>query len=194
MITSAARILQFWFDDLGADGWFVHSAALDHRIRNEFLELYEAVITPTADRAPWLATPATSLALVILLDQLPRNMFRGTARAFAADAHALAAARTALDRGHDLETPLIRRGFYYLPLEHSERLADQDEAVRLFRERADIGTNLKYAELHRDIIRRFGRFPHRNAILGRASTAEEIAYLDNGGAYFGTKPPPEHDG
>jgi len=186
MPDAADAIFTFWFDELGPDLWFATSPELDATIRNRFHGDYVAVMAAGADLAPWLSTPRTSLALVILLDQFPRNMFRGTPRAFEADGAALKAARAAIRRGHDLETEVARRVFFYLPFEHSERLEDQEEAVRLVRERADIADYLKFAEVHRDIIRRFRRFPHRNVLLGRVSTPEEVAYLADDAPTFGT--------
>lgn len=186
MPSAADEILAFWFDEVGPAGWFATSDELDETIRRRFHAAYEAVMQPEAELAPWLATPSGSLALVILLDQFPRNMFRATARAFEADGRALSVAREAIRRGHDLETEVARRVFFYMPFEHSERLEEQEEAVRLVRERADISDYLKYAEIHRDIIRRFGRFPHRNALLGRSSTPEEMEYLAGDAPTFGT--------
>jgi uncharacterized protein (DUF924 family) len=119
------------------------------------------------------------LALVIVLDQFPRNLFRGDARTFAADPLARAAANRALKRGYDQDLPAEDRGFFFLPFMHSEELADQFRCVELYRAAED--ANLRHAEEHRDIIRRFGRFPHRNEMLGRATTAEEQAFLDGGG-------------
>jgi uncharacterized protein (DUF924 family) len=124
--------------------------------------------------------PESTLALLIVLDQFPRNMFRNDARTFTADPLALAIAKRALAAGHDSGMTLTDRQFMYLPFEHSEQLADQDHAVALFRATGDPDL-LKWAELHADIVRRFGRFPHRNAVLGRATTAEEQAFLDDGG-------------
>lgn len=186
MRDAADAILTFWFDEVGPDQWFATSPQLDAAIRSRFHGDYTAAMAADADLAPWLSTPRTSLALVILLDQFPRNMFRGTPRAFEADGRALEVAREAIRRGHDLETEVVRRAFFYMPFEHSERLEDQEEAVRLVRERADIADYLKFAKMHRDIIRRFGRFPHRNALLGRISTPEELAYLADDAPTFGT--------
>ena len=120
-----------------------------------------------------------ALALTIVLDQFPRNMFRGDARTYAADPLARATANIALKRGYDQDVPDELRGFFFLPFMHSEELVDQERCVQLYRE-AGSG-DLKYAAEHRDIIRRFGRFPHRNAMLGRETTAEEQAFLDGGG-------------
>ena len=132
----------------------------------------------------WAETPTGALALVILLDQFPRNMYRGSAHAFATDPLALRIARDAVDAGRHLKVDPAVRFFFFMPFEHSESPADQDRAVALFEElQADTGDpgNLKWAELHRDIIARFGRFPHRNACLGRTSTPEEIKFLAEGG-------------
>lgn len=186
MTAAADAILTFWFDELGPEKWFATSPEIDAAIHSRFHSDYVDAMAADANLAPWLATPGTSLALVILLDQFPRNMFRATDRAFEADGRALKATREAISRGHDLETQLARRVFFYMPFEHSERLEDQEEAVRLVRERADISDYLAYAEIHRDIIRRFGRFPHRNALLGRASTPEETTYLAGDVPTFGT--------
>lgn len=185
MTMEADDILKTWFEEIGPNGWFTASDANDAKLRERFLGVYEIQARDPEHAALWLLRPTWSLALVLLLDQFPRNMFRNTARAFESDALALRAAREAIEHGHDMESPIDRRIFFYLPFEHSENIADQEQAVELVRERADLHDYLKYAELHRDIIRRFGRFPHRNALLGRTPTAEETAYLSNGGHTFG---------
>ncbi|MDA5192618.1 DUF924 family protein [Govanella unica] len=185
MTTEADDILKTWFHDIGPNGWFATSDETDSLLRTRFLKVYEAQAISLEHAELWLLRPTWALALVLLLDQFPRNMFRDKARAYATDGLALTVAREAIEHGHDLETPVDRRIFFYLPFEHSEKLADQEEAISLIRERADLHDYLKYAEAHRDIIRRFGRFPHRNAILGRSSTDEETAYLSNGGETFG---------
>jgi len=123
----------------------------------------------------WTATPQGSLALIILLDQFSRNLFRGSPESYAADARARLMARRAVARGFDQQVGSTERTFLYLPFMHSEAIADQDEAVRLFEALA--GESVRYAHHHRDVVRRFGRFPHRNAVLGRISTPEELAYL-----------------
>ena len=132
--------------------------------------------------------PQGCLALIILLDQFSRNMFRGSAQAFAADEKALAHARTAVERGLDQQLPPFQRTFVYLPFEHSESLADQDRSVALFEALGDENT-YDYAVRHRDIIVRFGRFPHRNVILGRESTPEELEFLKEPGSSFGGQTP-----
>jgi uncharacterized protein (DUF924 family) len=177
----AQEVLGFWFRGDDRDPrWFRKDDAFDREIRERFLPLYEQA----AARAfgSWLETPPECLALVIVLDQFPRNMFRGTARAFAADALAREAARAIVAQGWDRAMRPAQRLFAYLPFEHSEQLADQDlscELMKGFDEEL-----VRYAERHRDIIRRFGRFPHRNAALGRASTAEEVEFLKQPGSGF----------
>ena len=177
MIKSADAVLAFW-REAGPDKWFKKDTAFDDEIRARFLDTYEAAAAGLL--SGWEATREGALALVIVLDQFPRNMFRGSARAFAADPLALAVAKRAIERGFDITTPVQERAFFYLPFEHSEELADQDRCCALFRAAGDADL-VKWAELHADIIRRFGRFPHRNAALGRTTTAEEQAFLDSGG-------------
>lgn len=169
-------ILDFWAG-AGRKAWFAKDAGFDERCR-AFLPAHEAAAAGALDA--WIGASRSSLALVLLLDQFPRNLFRASARAFASDAKAREVARAAIAAGHDQLVDPILRLFFYLPLEHSEDLADQDECVRLFKAAGD-ANDLRFAEQHRDIIRRFGRFPHRNAALGRESTAEEMAFLASGG-------------
>lgn len=177
MTEPADAVLAFW-RGAGPDKWFNKDPAFDDEIRARFLETCEAAAR--GELAAWEQTRDGALALVVVLDQFPRNMFRGSARAFAADPLALAVAARAIGRGFDLQLPVQERAFFYLPFEHSERLADQERCCELFRATGDAEL-LKWAELHADIIRRFGRFPHRNAALGRLTTAEEQAFLDGGG-------------
>ena len=177
MIASPSEVLAFW-RGAGPEKWFIKDAAFDEAIRMRFLETYEAAAA--CRLADWERTAEDALALVIVLDQFPRNMFRGSARTFAADPTARALAERVLARGFDRIVSPIDRQFFYLPFEHSESLADQERACALFRAEGDTD-KLKWAELHADIIRRFGRFPHRNAALGRISTPEEQAFLDSGG-------------
>lgn len=177
MIASPDQVLTFW-REAGPDRWYKKDSEFDEMIRRRFLETYEAAAA--SQLAEWEATAESALALAVVLDQFPRNMFRGDARAFAADPLARAVAERAIARGFDLQTALPDRQFFYLPFEHSERLADQERGVDLFRAAGDAEL-LKWAELHADIVRRFGRFPHRNALLGRTTTPEEQAFLDEGG-------------
>jgi len=186
----AQEVLLFWFGGPLEQGkrhkrWFEKDAAFDREIRERFLGLYEEAATGRL--AHWEERPADCLALIVTLDQFPRNMFRGSARAFAADPLALQAARHGVAQGFDRTMKPVERLFAYLPFEHSERLEDQLEACELmqpltaFEETADA---YRYAVAHRDIVQRFGRFPHRNAALGRASTTEEIEFLKQPGSSF----------
>jgi uncharacterized protein (DUF924 family) len=177
VIASPDQVLAFW-RDAGSDQWFKKDTAFDDAIRQRFLETYEAAAAGAL--AGWDATPEGALALLIVLDQFPRNMFRGSPRTYAADPVARVVADRALARGFDQQVPADQRQFFYLPFEHSETLADQDRSCALCRATGDAEL-VKWAELHADIIRRFGRFPHRNAVLGRATTPEEQEFLDAGG-------------
>jgi len=170
-------VLDFWFQQ-DRKAWFEKNPAFDAQIRAYFLQYYEAAAAGRLDG--WKSKPRESLALVIVLDQFPRNMFRGTARAFAADPMALETARAIVDRGWDKAMTPDERTFAYLPFEHSEALQDQDLSLKLF----EGNPNLEWARKHREIVRCFGRFPHRNAILGRTSTPEEIAFLRQPGSGF----------
>lgn len=174
------EVLEFWLNEVGEDGWYAGGEALDALCRDRWLELWQAARDGGLDH--WVEGTAGTLAFLVLTDQLPRNMFRGTADAFATDPLALAAARKALQAGWDIGAPEPERQFFYLPFEHSEDLADQDLAVDLMAERLPAGPdNLLHARAHREIIRAFGRFPTRNAALGRESSAAEQDYLTKGG-------------
>jgi uncharacterized protein (DUF924 family) len=176
----AGAVVGFW-REAGPDRWFAKDAAFDRRFRDRFLALHEAAARGELDG--WAADSAGALALLILLDQYPRNAFRGAPRMYATDEKARTIADLAVARGYDLETPPALRLFFYLPWGHSESLADQDRCVQLVAERLG-EPSLSRAKHHREIIRRFGRFPHRNAILDREPTAEELSYLAAGG-YMG---------
>jgi uncharacterized protein (DUF924 family) len=176
-VATSAEVLAFW-REAGADRWFKKDAAFDAEIRRRFLATYEAA---AQDRlGAWEETPEGALALLLVLDQFPRNMFRRDPRTYAADPLARAVATRALARGFDRNYPPAEQTFFYLPFEHSEDIADQERGLTLFRATGDPEL-IKYAQEHADIIRRFGRFPHRNAILGRVTTPEEQAFLDDGG-------------
>jgi uncharacterized protein (DUF924 family) len=184
------EVLDFWFGPVDARGparreWFRKDAAFDAEIRGRFGPVHAAAAARGCE--PWRASPEPMLALVVVLDQFSRNLFRDDARAFAQDAHARECARQALDRGDDLQLLPVARQFLYMPFEHSEALADQDRAVELMRSleafEATRGV-ADWAEKHRTIIRRFGRFPHRNAALGRPSTPAEEAFLQEPGSGF----------
>jgi len=174
--TEAAAVVDFW-RDAGTALWFAKDPEFDRRFRERFLTLYD--MAARGDLASWPATPDGTLALLLLLDQFPRNAFRGTPRMYATDAMARAFAGTAIAAGHDRRVPPELRLFFYLPFAHSEDLADQERSVALNRRLGQ--PNLSHAERHRDIVRRFGRFPHRNPILGRTTTPEEQRFLDDGG-------------
>jgi uncharacterized protein (DUF924 family) len=176
-VATPTSVLAFW-RQAGPEQWFKKNDAFDGEIRNRFLPTYEAAVA--GQLACWEETADSALALVITLDQFPRNMFRGSARTFSADALARAVVDRAIARGLDRGFPPAERAFFYLPFEHSENLADQLRAVELIRTTGDADL-LKWAEVHADIIRRFGRFPHRNSVLGRVTTLAEQAFLDGGG-------------
>ena len=169
-----AEVLKFWFG-LTHDEWWKGGADIDQRIKQRFLKLWaEKRQLPVES---FLTDPLTALAGVILFVQFPRNMFRGNAEQFATDHLALAIAKGSIDKDFDKELERQERGFLYMPFQHSENLADQNRGVLLFTELGD-GEQLGYAKKHRDVIGRFGRFPHRNAILGRAPRPEEVAAGD----------------
>ncbi|HWI78351.1 MAG TPA: DUF924 family protein [Ramlibacter sp.] len=170
------HVTAFW-REAGPSRWFRKDEAFDAGFRNRFLEAHEAAMRGDLDA--WAREAEGALALLILLDQFPRNAFRGTARMYESDAKARAITRAAIDAGFDRVVEPELRNFFYLPLMHSESLADQESAVELARGCG--GEALRYALQHRDIVAKFGRFPHRNALLGRTSTPEEEHFLANGG-------------
>ena len=179
------EVLRFWFEETTPKQWFEKDEAFDAEVRRRFLALHEAVAAQPNEAL--LKDARTALAALIVLDQMPRNMFRGSPRAFATDAKALGIAEAMIGKGYDAGLTRDERLFCYLPFEHSENLADQRESLRLFgmlREDPQAGSAWEWAERHHDVIARFGRFPHRNAILGRESTAAEIAFLDQPGSRF----------
>ncbi len=193
MIAAPETVYDFWFggqnrDEFGQSRkqWFVKDPNFDGEIRQRFLETYEAAAR--GDLRVWRDDAKHCLSLIVALDQFPRNMFRDTPRAFATDPMALDLVRFAVDRGHDQTVNSVERVFFYLPFEHSETLADQVRCVALVQalvdadpRRADL---LDYAKRHQDVIARFGRFPHRNKILGRASTPAELEFLRQPGSSF----------
>ena len=180
-VVLAAEVVAFW-REAGPDAWFKKDDAFDARLRERFLPTYEAA----SDGAltSWEATAEGALALLLLLDQFPRNMFRGSARMFETDPMARAIAAGALVHGFDAQVAAELRSFFYLPFEHSENMKDQERSVALCKATGDADL-LKWAEIHADIIRRFGRFPHRNAVLGRETTAQEQAFLDDEKSFKG---------
>lgn len=168
-----SEVLRFWFDELGPQGWFEKKGATDEAIRSRFSTLHEALSTTAPSTS--FDSPDEALAAILVFDQFSRNMFRGQARAFATDDMAAAIARKAVERGFDMKVTEQRRLFFYMPLMHAENLADQEHCVSLIS--ALPGDTVKYASEHRDIIARFGRFPHRNKALRRESTAAEQSFL-----------------
>jgi uncharacterized protein (DUF924 family) len=174
---AAAEIVTFW-RQAGPDKWFEKDADFDHLIRQLYLALHEAAAR--GELAAFEDSAEGTLALVITLDQFPRNMFRGSARAFATDPLARSVAARAIARGFDQATDEAMRPFFYLPFMHSEALADQHRCVELFEVFAD-AEYLQFATDHREVIVKFGRFPHRNKVIGRDTTQEEQDFLDSGG-------------
>jgi uncharacterized protein (DUF924 family) len=170
-------VIGFW-RSAGPQKWFKKAVAFDEAVRLKFEPVHHAAARGEYDA--WAASPDGALALLILLDQFPRNLFRNSAHAFATDPKARCIARSAIEAGFDREVEPILRNFFYLPFEHSEDLTDQDYGLALTTE-AGIEDDIKWSAIHRDIIARFGRFPHRNACLGRVTTPEEQEFLDEGG-------------
>jgi uncharacterized protein (DUF924 family) len=174
-------VWRFWFEEGPKERWFRKDPEFDAEIGRRFADLPEAALRGELDS--WWETPRGALALVLVLDQFPRNLFRGEDRAFRYDAAARAVADRVVKAGLDSALTLDERVFLYLPFEHSEALADQDRAIELFTALGD-ANYLRYAHAHRDIVVRFGRFPHRNAALGRPSTPEEAEFLTQPGSSF----------
>lgn len=175
------QVLSFWFDALKPEEWFRCPAEIDAEIRRRFTATHLRLATHVDE--VWRVSPESRLAAIIVLDQFPRNIYRGTPLAFATDELARNEARTAVDAGMDAAVEPERRCFFYLPFEHSEALADQERSVALFTALGH-AEYLDYAIRHRNVIARYGRFPHRNPILGRFSTHDEEAYLAAEGAGF----------
>lgn len=180
-MTAPEEILRFWLDEVGPQGWYEVSEDLDAAIRDRFRDTWERARAGT--NGLWLTYPGGTLAYIILMDQFPRNMFRGEALAFATDEQANAAAKAAIHRKWDLRIDEPARQFFYLPLMHSENLCDQERCIRLVMERMpETGSGtLLHARAHREVIRMFGRFPYRNPALSRASTGLEKDYVEKGG-------------
>jgi len=176
---SASEVVAFW-REAGMGKWFRGGDAFDAECRTRWQEAHFAAARRELER--WLDDAEGALALLILLDQIPRNIFRGSGHAFATDPLALHVATRAIDAGFDAQVDPLLRMFFYLPFEHSEAMADQDRALELFTALGDANL-LGYAQVHRDVIARFGRFPHRNAALGRVNTPEEQTWLAAGGGF-----------
>jgi len=180
-MSDPVEVLEFWLGEIGPDGWYAGGEEIDAVIRDRFADLWQAAHEGGLDH--WIDGPAGSLAFLVITDQFSRNIHRGKAEAFATDAQARVAARQAVEAGWDMQVPEPERQFFYLPFEHSEDPADQALAVELISTRMpETGTEYTlHARAHQEIIRRFGRFPFRNAALGRESAVEERAFLDEGG-------------
>ncbi|MBW6392368.1 MULTISPECIES: DUF924 family protein [Halomonadaceae] len=174
-------VIAFWFEELAPVQWFRKDAELDEAIRRRFAALHDAAAAGELWR--WRATPRGRLAEILVLDQFSRNLYRDDPRAFAQDAMALVLAQEAVSQGLDGDLDVTWRSFLYMPYMHSESLKVHDEALRLF-DQPGLEDNLRFEYLHRDILLRFGRYPHRNAILGRESSAEELAFLTEPGSSF----------
>ncbi len=191
-MSQANKILDFWFGSpeqasysKPRQAWFVKRPEFDLEVRSRFISDYEQAAAGMLDE--WKNSPLSCLALILLLDQFPRNMFRNTAQAFATDWQALSAAEYALAQGYDRHLLPVQRWFIYCPFEHSENLEDQNRSVALFEQLSDDPDSadaIKYAIRHREVILRFGRFPHRNVILARTSTPEEEEFLKQLGSSF----------
>jgi uncharacterized protein (DUF924 family) len=174
------EILDFWLGEIGPEGWYAGGDEIDASIRERFAEIWQAAFDGGLEH--WVEGTVGSLAYLILCDQFSRNMHRDTAKAFATDPQALAAAKKAVAEGWDLDAPEPERQFFYMPFEHAEDIADQDRAVELLTERMASDPEMAlHAEAHREIITRFGRFPNRNAAMGRENTADEAEFLAVGG-------------
>lgn len=180
-MSTVDEVLSFWVDEIGPQGWYAQDEALDARIRATYQPLWEKARAGRLSR--WASCARGALAYIIVTDQFPRNMFRGDARSFATDDLARQVAARACHLGFDCQVAEPQRQFFYLPLMHSESQMDQDRAVRMFLLRMpETGaSNLLHARAHRAVIREFGRFPYRNAALGRATSEREQVFLDQGG-------------
>lgn len=170
----AAAFLAFWFKELNPKQWWTRDPDVDEVLRQRFSALHDRLTHHVPD--DWLETPRGTLAAVMVLDQLPRNLFRDSPRAYATDAMALALARRAVERGFDALLSKDERIFLYVPFQHSEDAADQARSVELYAKLGD-DNSADFARKHKEIVDRFGRFPHRNEVLGRQSTPEEVAFL-----------------
>lgn len=182
MSADPEQVLDFWFSADTRPFWFRSTPEFDARLHERFVDVWQAAAR--GELEAWNATPEGALALVIILDQFPLNMFRGQAESFSTEALSREVAHKAIDRGWDRDLDDAGRAFLYLPFMHSEARDDQERSVQLFRD-ADLVDNLRWAEHHREIIQRFGRFPHRNAALGRESSGEELEWLASKGAFRG---------
>lgn len=182
MSSEYQEVLQFWFSEKVKPLWFRSTPEFDAELRTRFFDMWQSAAA--GEHSDWKESPKGALALVIMLDQFPLNMFRGQPESFSTEAQSREVAAAAIDKGWDKQIDRSRLAFLYMPFMHSENLNDQDRSVALF-EAADLQDNLRFAKHHRELIRRFGRFPHRNAILGRPSSKEEREYLASKEAFHG---------
>lgn len=176
------EVIDFWFSDDVKKRWFASTPAFDRELRERFHGLWEQARGGELDQ--WMESAEGCLALVIILDQFPLNMFRGEAESFSTEARSREVARVALERGFDQELSTEQKAFVYMPFMHSEDLADQERSLQLF-DQPGLESNFRFARHHHEIVREFGRFPHRNEILGRESSAAEIEYLNSKRAFTG---------
>lgn len=182
VLETPQSILEFWFSEPARQSWFDSTPEFDRELRDRFQRVWEAA--RDGRLAEWETSPDGALALVIVLDQFPLNMFRGRPESYATEAQSRGVAERAIARGFDRTLDDAGKAFLYIPYMHSEELEDQERSVALY-EAAGLDDSLKWARHHRDIVRRFGRFPHRNAVLGRTNTADETAYLNAPEAFQG---------
>jgi len=176
------EIINFWFEEVDSSLWFNSTAEFDLQLKQRFESVYQEALKGTLDH--WGNSPDGALALIVLLDQFPLNMYRGKPESFSGEKKAQSIAREAVAKKFDEQLTDAQKAFMYMPLMHSEDMNDQDFSVSLY-EKAGLKQNLRFAKHHRKIVRKFGRFPHRNSILGRESTVEEIAYLNSREAFHG---------
>ncbi|WP_455196917.1 DUF924 family protein [Kaarinaea lacus] len=182
MQTTPADILDFWFSEKVKPLWFNSTPDFDAQLKERYADIYRAALNGQLSK--WQQTADGCVALVVILDQFPLNMYRGLPESFAGEALARDITRKAVSKGFDKQIPDEQKAFLYMPLMHSENIVDQDLSVQLF-EAAGLTENLRFANHHRDIVQRFGRFPHRNKILGRTSTQAELDYLTSKDAFHG---------
>lgn len=178
---SPDKVLDFWFEEIDPSLWFNKDELFDQQVTKRFERTYENIVEGKSEN--WRSSPRGRLAEIIVLDQFSRNMFRNSAKAFAADFLALSLAKEAIENGDDQKLNITERGFLYMPFMHSEDIKDHETAMKLFAQKG-LENNLKFEILHKKIIERFGRYPHRNKILGRESTAEEITFLTEPNSSF----------
>ncbi len=179
MVINPSDIITFWQDEVGPAGWYIIDPALDQKIRDRYIDFWHDVRAGEYD--DWAGNPEGSLAMLIAIDQFPRNMFRGSGDSFATDSKARCIAKRAIFASYDQKIPEPMRQFFYLPLMHSEVLADQDTCMRMFKLNMSGEDRFLHPRAHREVIRKFGRFPYRNKAMGRLSTSAEKDYIAAGG-------------